>query len=359
MTQFIASIGIAEIVAGIMMLALNAYVVMGGADFGGGVWDLLASGPRREEQRALVASAIGPIWEANHVWLIVVVVTLFTAFPDAFASLGIVLHVPLALMLVGIVLRGSAFVFRSYGARDDATQRRWGRVFAVASTITPVLLGVVVGAIASGAVGLAAVRLPSSGAAARAQLPPESFATLFVHPWLAVFPFAVGALALALFAFLAAVYLTVAARGDTLREDFRSRALGAALVVFLTASGALALARQQAPDIGARLMAETGAAPLQGATAVAAIIAIWALWTRRWQVARIAAVAQVSLILWGWGLAQYPYLIPPTFPIRAVAAPRITLQLLLWGLLGGAAVLIPSLVYLFRTFSAAREQGPA
>lgn len=113
-----------EIIAAIMVLALNAYVVSGGADFGGGVWDLFASGPRRDAQRALIARSIGPIWEANHVWLILALVILFTAFAPSFATLGIVLHVPFALVLVGIVLRGSSFVFRSYGARDDAAQRR-------------------------------------------------------------------------------------------------------------------------------------------------------------------------------------------------------------------------------------------
>src|ERR1700737_4839204 len=145
MTSAFASLGLPEIIAGILVLALNAYVLTGGADFGGGVWDLFASGPRRDAQRTLIAKAIGPIWEANHVWLILVVVILFTAFPAAFATLGIILHIPLSLMLIGIVLRGSSFVFRSYGARDDATERRWGRVFAIASLVTPLLLGVIVG----------------------------------------------------------------------------------------------------------------------------------------------------------------------------------------------------------------------
>src|ERR687884_759435 len=102
------------LLAGILVLSLNAYVLLGGADFGGGVWDLLARGPRRDAQRALVADAIGPVWEANHVWLILVVVLLFTCFPVAFGALSVALHVPLVLMLVGIVLRGSAFTFRTY-----------------------------------------------------------------------------------------------------------------------------------------------------------------------------------------------------------------------------------------------------
>src|SRR5206468_7963227 len=112
MTAMLESVGLPEIIAGLMVLALNAYVLMGGADFGGGLWDLLASGPRREAQRTLIADSIAPIWEANHVWLIVVVVVLFTGFPIAFGTLGVVLHIPISLTLIGIVLRGSAFVFR-------------------------------------------------------------------------------------------------------------------------------------------------------------------------------------------------------------------------------------------------------
>src|SRR5215210_4120457 len=142
---------LAVLLAGVAVLALNAYAVMGGADFGGGVWDLFASGPRRAEQRRLVADAIGPIWEANHVWLILVVVLLFTCFPPAFAELLTTLHVPLTLMLIGVVLRGSAFTFRTYDSQRDAVQQRWGTAFAIASVITPVLLGMCVGAIASGA----------------------------------------------------------------------------------------------------------------------------------------------------------------------------------------------------------------
>ncbi len=104
-------------IGGVMMAALVLYALLGGADFGGGVWDLLASGPRKREQRALIERVIGPIWEANHVWLILVVVLLFTAFPPAFAAISIALHVPLTLFLVGVVFRGSAFSFRSYDSR--------------------------------------------------------------------------------------------------------------------------------------------------------------------------------------------------------------------------------------------------
>jgi cytochrome d ubiquinol oxidase subunit II len=344
MTGFLATIGLPQIVAGVMMLGLNAYVLTGGADFGGGVWDLLARGPSRDRQRALIASTIGPIWEANHVWLILVVVLLFTGFPHAFASLAIVLHIPLALMLVGIVLRGSSFVFRSYGSRADSAQRRWSRVFAIASVITPILLGVMIGAITMGAVGRAAARLEAA--------PPPTFASIFVAPWLAPFPFALGALALAIFAFLAAVYLALAATDVDVREAFRRRALGAGGAVFVAAFVALAISYFHAPELGNGLMMRSWSLPFQGLTAAAALTALWALWSRRFALARLAAGAQVSLILWGWALAQYPMIIPPGLTIRDAAAPRITLELLLWGCAGGFAILLPSLAYLFRTFAA-------
>ncbi|MEP6619667.1 MAG: cytochrome d ubiquinol oxidase subunit II [bacterium] len=353
MSGFFASIGLPEIVAGVMVLALNAYVLTGGADFGGGVWDLLARGPRRDDQRELIAGAIGPIWEANHVWLILVLVILFSSFPDAFATLVIVLHIPLSLMLVGIVLRGSSFVFRSYGSRAEGPQRRWSRVFAVTSIITPVLLGVIVGAIASGTVGEAATMLPSFGSAPTRMTAP--YYLIFVAPWLAPFPLALGALALAMFAFLAAVYLGMAARDDAMRDLFRKRALATAAVVFITAFVSLVLAFDGAPTVGRGLMLLEGSLLLQATTGAAAIIAIWALVTRRWRVARIAAAAQVSLILWGWVLVQYPLIVPPTHTLRSAAAPDITLELVLWGCAGGSVLLLPSLAYLYRTFGRQAE----
>jgi cytochrome d ubiquinol oxidase subunit II len=339
-----ADLGPAELVAGIVLVALTAYVLLGGADFGGGVWDLLASGPRKRDQRALIAEAIGPIWEANHVWLILVIVVLFTCFPVAFARLAIGLHIPLSLMLIGIVLRGSAFTFRSHYGHDGehgdpaGTSQRWGRVFAIASAGTPVMLGLCVGALAAGT-----VRPPGRG----------GFYESYVGSWLTPFGVGVGLLTLALFAFLAAVYLTVEARGWALQEDFRRRALGAAAAVFVAAFGTLGLALLGAPLMGRGLTTAPWAPALHLATGVAALTAIWALWTRRFRLARVAAAAQVSLILWGWALAQYPYLIPPDLTIRAAAAPRITLVLSLWTLGLGTLVLFPSLIYLFRVFKPA------
>jgi cytochrome bd ubiquinol oxidase subunit II len=273
------AIGLPEVVAGLMMLALNAYALTGGADFGGGVWDMLARGPRREQQRAHIAASLAPIWEANHVWLIVVVVMLFTGFPSAFATLGTVLHIPLTIMLVGIVLRGAAFVFRSYGSASIVQRHRWGATFAVASTVTPVVLGMIVGALASGAVGRAR---PGAG----------SFVDTYVLSWAGLFPFVVGLFALALFAFLAAVYLAYGARDAALQDDFRGKALGAAILVFGLAATALAVGVLEAPAVAGAVAGSRMSIPLQLLTGVAALMAIIALRKRprSWRSSRSGSV---------------------------------------------------------------------
>jgi len=331
---------LAEVAAWIVIVALNAYVLFGGADFGGGVWDLLASGPRRQQQRDLVAHAIGPIWEANHVWLIVVVVMLFVCFPPAFAAFGTVLHIPLSLMLIGIVLRGSAFVFRSYSYGPRSEQRRWGLTFAVSSLITPAVLGMCVGAVVSGHVG-AAMKAVDSGTA--------GFAATYVLPWISPFTIAVGAMAVALLSFLAATYLTIEAAADrALQDDFRNRALGAAVAAMALAIIALVLGAET--GVMARLIRPGWATLVLAGSAVAAVTSAVSLLQRRFQLARVAAGAWVTLVLWGWVLAQFPLIIPPDLTINAAAAPNRTLAETMAVLAGGAVVLIPSLWYLLRVF---------
>ena len=330
-----------HIVAGVMVLSLNMYVLLGGADFGGGVWDFFARGNKQDEQRALIAEAIGPIWEANHVWLILVVVLLFSCFPKAFAHLATELHVPLTIMLVGVVLRGSAFTFRTYDSKQDAVQRRWGRVFSVASLLTPIVLGVCLGAVSSGALPLRSTR----DAAAL------SFAARFIDPWFASrFPWAVGLLTLLLFAFLAASYLTVEAPEGVLRNVFRRRALQSQGALLFTALATLVVARAENPLLFDGLTNGRTALVMHAITACAAATSIWALSTRRFQIARLAAAAQASFILWGWAWTQFPWLIPPDRTITELAAPRVTLQLILGALGIGTVILLPSFVYLFRVF---------
>jgi len=200
-----------------------------------------------------------------------------------------------------------------------------------------VLLGVTVGAVASGSV---------SGARA----PDTVFFAVYVAPWLTPFALSVGVFALVAFAFLAAVYLTLEAAEPELREDFRRRALGAGVALFGAALLVLVLSGSAAPRVRAGLIFAPWAVPLHLLTGAAAVAALAALWRRRYRVARVAAAAQVSLILWGWGISQYPYLLPPDLTVVAAAAPDVTLRLVLGGLALGAAVLFPSLYYLFRIF---------
>lgn len=330
-----------HIVAGVMVLSLNAYVLLGGADFGGGVWDFFARGSKRDEQRALIAEAIGPIWEANHVWLILVVVLLFSCFPKAFAHLATELHVPITVMLVGVVLRGSAFTFRTYDSKQDAVQRRWGRVFSIASLLTPIVLGVCLGTVASGAVPMRTAREAAA----------LSFTDRFVNPWFASpFPWAVGLLTLLLFAFLAATYLTLEAPEGQLREIFRRRAQQSQIALLFTALATLAVARAEDPLLFEGLTRGSAALVMHGVTALAAATSYWALSARHFQIARLAAAAQASFILWGWAWTQFPWLIPPDHTITSLAAPRITLQLILGALGAGTVILLPSFVYLFRVF---------
>jgi cytochrome d ubiquinol oxidase subunit II len=324
----------ADLLGASILVALVLYALLGGADFGGGIWDLLASGPRRDAQRALVERAIGPIWEANHVWLILVIVVLFTGFPRAFAAISIALFVPLVLLLVGIVFRGAAFTFRTYDDRVDEAHARWGLVFSVSSVLAPLVLGVAVGALASGHLqGTTGGRAPLA--------------------WLAPFPLSVGAFAAALFAYLAATYLAVEAEG-ALRDDFRRRAVAAGVAVFLCALLSGALSAREAPLVFGGLTRRAWSLPFHVATGGAAVAAFALLLRGRVRAARAAAAAQVALIVAGWGASQYPYLIVPELTLASASAPRQVQVALLWALAAGALALFPSLYVLFRVFKGER-----
>jgi cytochrome d ubiquinol oxidase subunit II len=280
----------------------------------------VARGPRKGAQRDAIAHAMTPVWEANHVWLIFLVVILFAGFPRAYAEIGRGLFVPLHLALVGITLRGAAFVFRAYGG-----PARWGVVFGGSSTITPVLLGAAMGALSEP--GL-----------------------VVVSP----LPIAMGALALALSAYLAAIYVANETSGE-LREDFRRRALAAGTATVFLSALLLALAAAGAPHL-ARGLASARAAPILAGGAVSAITSGLALLTRRFRLARASAVAQVALLLAGWGLAQYPYLVYPSVTLENAGVQPTTLRFILWTLpiCGGALAL--AMVWLFRVFKFTRAR---
>jgi cytochrome d ubiquinol oxidase subunit II len=318
--------------AALVIAGLCAYGVLAGADFGGGILDALARGPRRDAQRDAIARAMGPVWEANHVWLIFVIVLLFSGFPRAFYALGEALFVPFHLALVGITLRGGAFVFRAYGPSEASSLRRWGRVFGIASVCTPVLLGMCLGAVSSGRI--------------RARYDGEL--TAGADAWHSPLALVTGLFALALCAYLAAVFLTVETDGD-LRDDFRRHALEVGTVVVALSAALIPWVFLAAPHLGAGLLSAR-ALPVLLLGALAALASGYGLYRRRFALARAAAVAQVACLLAGWGLAQYPFLIYPDVSLVGSAAPAATLAAILWTIPPGLALLLPALWWLFRVF---------
>jgi len=250
------------------------------------------------------------------------------------------LNIPISVMVIGIVLRGSAFIFRKYDSQSDAVQRRWGTVFGIASFGTPFLQGLVLGALATGRIRLIDGQLVSG----------------FFDGWLTWFSLSCGVFALGLFAFLAATYLTVDTKNEPdLQEDFRLRALWSGITLAPIAGVVFVVSKAGAPEMyhGLTLW---WAPMLVAWTSLLAISALWALWRRRFGLARIAAIGQVTLILVGWSLAQYPHLIVPDVTVSNAHAPEITLRLLVLALGAGAIVLLPSLAFLFHLFKGNTSQ---
>ncbi len=326
------------IMAGLVVTGLTVYVVLAGADFGGGVWDFFARGPRKAEQRQAIAAAMGPVWEANHVWLIFVLVLLFTAFPTAFSAMMTALTLPLTFAAVGIVLRGANFVFRAHAASVVGAEKFFGVIFGAASIITPFTFGLCVGAIGSGNIRVVNGRIASS----------------YFTTWLAPFPVLVGFLAVALCAFLAAVYLTLETEGP-LQEDFRKRAVLSGIATAFIATIALPFTIDGAPLLWQHL-AWGKATPLVVATVLLGLVAMVMSYGRRYKIARLATIAEVACIVWGWALAQAPYMIVPDVTVTGAASPDSALipQLIALGL--GSLILIPSLIFLLKVF---KGQNPA
>jgi cytochrome d ubiquinol oxidase subunit II len=324
--------------AGLILVALITYAVLGGADFGGGIWDLIAGrGSLADRERNAVSAAMGPVWESNHVWLIYVIVLAWTAFPLLYAGVSTALFVPISLALVGIVLRGAAFSFRSnYGAQVGAGVR-WGHVFSWASIATPFLLGTVVG-------GLAAGGIHASG-------PPVQVQANVWTTWLNPFALSCGALAVALCALLSATYLTVELQNSgesDLVNIFRRRALWSGVATVVFAVLAAIFAYFQAPILWTGL---TGRAlPLVALSVLIGIATAVVVWRGYYMTARVLVIVETACIFATWGVAQWPYLIVPDVTIDNAASPASVLGPMLIISLLGLAVLIPSLWYLFYVF---------
>jgi len=316
----------------LVMAGLTAYAILAGADFGAGLWDLTAGGPERGGRvRGMVQRSMSPVWEANHVWLIFVLVVLWTAFPVVFGSVFSTLYVPLFLAVGGIIVRGTAFALRGQAATINEA-RALGAMFASTSLLVPFFLGAALGGIASG-------RVPVGNATGD----PWS-------SWLNPTSLMVGFLAVVTGAHLAAVYLA----GDSVRAElpdmeraFRARALTSGVVAGVAAIGALPILASDAPDLFSGLdhglgLASVVASGLCGAATLALVAA------SRFALARATSAAAVVAVMIGWAAAQKPDLLPGALTLEQAAAGDTVLAGLLGGLAVGALILVPSLVYLYR-----------
>lgn len=316
----------------LVVIGITAYVVLAGADFGAGFWDLTAGGPQRGGRiRGMIQHSMGPVWEANHVWLIFILVVLWTAFPLAFGSLMSTLSIPLFCAVIGIILRGSAFALRGEAATIKEA-RLLGGIFALSSVITPFFLAAAVGGIASG-------RVPVGNAAGN-----------LVTSWLNPTSIMLGALAVATSAYLAAVFLaadSVRANVTDLVAAFRRRALLMAVIAGALAVGGVVTVKQDAPFLYHGLTSGDGISMLI-VSIIAGVTTAGLVWIRRFAVARFTAAIAVAAIIVGWALAQSPYLLPKTLTLHQAAAPSGTLMALLIGLGVGAIVLVPALWLLYR-----------
>jgi cytochrome bd ubiquinol oxidase subunit II len=319
-----------DLTAIVLWLGLTAYAVFGGADFGAGFWDLAAGDTQRgASPRALIADAIGPVWEANHTWLIFDLVILWTAFPPAFAAIMSTLFVPLTLAALGIVLRGAAFAFRPV-ADGAAARRAANAVFAISSVVTPFFLGAAGGAIASG-------RVPAGNAAG------DPWTS-----WLNPTSVLVGLLAIATCAYLAAVFLVADARRQG-RADLVAYFLRRATVAAVGA-GALAVAGIGVLRVDAPILADELARrgwPLVVASGLFGTAALVLLSREAPRGTRVLAVAAVVSVVWGWGVAQYPDILPGSLSLAAAAAPTGSLGALLVIFVVAALVIAPSLALLY------------
>lgn len=316
-------------VAAALFIGVVAYALFGGADFGSGFFDLTAGGDQSgSELRTLIDHSIGPVWEANHVWLIYVLVMWWTGFPGAFAAAMTTLIVPLFLALLGIVLRGASFAFRKYSATLGQA-RLFGVVFAGSSLITPFFLGAVAGGVASG-------RVPAEGGG-------DVWGS-----WLNPTSLFGGAIAVGTCCFLAGVFLTAdAERGGhpVLAEQVRRRTLVLGLLTGLLVFAALVPLERDAPTLANGL--EGRAAPLIIVSGLAGIGTLVLLFRRRFALARLTAVAAVAAVISGWGVAQYPWLLVDELTIEEAAGAPATLSGLLIVVVLAGVVVLPALVYLF------------
>src|SRR5689334_3550381 len=323
---------LADVPAILILVGIAAYIVFAGADFGAGLWYLLAGPGRRGRPiRDFTYHAMAAVWEANHVWLIFILVVTWTAYPTAFGSIMSTLAVPMFIAAVGIIMRGTAYALRSGAPPDRETEGVTGFIFGASSVLTPFALGAAIGGIASG-------RVPVGNAKGD-----------LITSWLNPISITIGVLAVATSGYLAAVYLAGdAARADEreLTREFHVRALAMGAISGVLAVVGLIVLRSDARRLFDHLTSGAGLVAVI-VSAVAGVATLALVQARRYEPARVSAAAAVGAIIAGWGLAQRPLLLPPRLTVHAAAAGHSTLVALLISIAAGLVILIPSLVLLY------------
>jgi cytochrome bd ubiquinol oxidase subunit II len=320
----------AEIPILLILAGLALYTVLGGADFGAGLWELTARGELNQTLRDHTHRAMAPVWEANHVWLIFALTMCWTCYPEAFTSIASTLSIPLFAAAIGIIMRGAAYALRA-GVISVREEGSISLLFALSSLLTPFALGAVVGGVASG-------RVPVGNAAGDE-----------ITSWLNATSLLIGTLAVVTSAYLAAVYLAGDARrmgSDDVADAFRRRALAAGLLAGAIAAVGPFVLNSDAPELYDGLTSGPGLVALL-ASAVAGMTALALVYGRRYEPARVAAAAAVVAIVVGWGIAQQPEILPG-LTIEQAAAGDATITAVLIGFVAGMLFLLPSLAYLFR-----------
>ncbi len=322
-----------QLAAVVAVAAIVMYTAFGGADFGGGFWSLFAFGPRKQQQRDTLEHAIGPVWETNHVWLILLVVTLFVVFPTGYAAIFTALYAPLFIALLGIVARGAAFAFRHYGTRGSRMSDGALRVFSATSVITPFMFGTIIGAVSGGHVevhGATVISGPWAG-------------------WLQPFALICGVIGVLLCAFLAAAYMLPRTDG-ALQDDFRRRAIWSSVALGVVTTIAIPVAHWNADEFASDLT-RPGVLAAMVVTAVLGLGTLAALWRGSPRLAPVLAGITAGGVVVAWALAQNPHLVTPGLTLQDAAAARITVKSFLIALPIGALILVPSLLLLYSTFS--------
>jgi cytochrome d ubiquinol oxidase subunit II len=320
----------ADLVAGVLWFGVTLYVVFGGADFGAGFWALVAGqSDRGRRARGLIDSSLEPVWEANHVWLIFCLVVLWTAFSVAFGSIMSTLFVPLCLAAIGIVFRGAGFAFHHIASKQRG--RQWAEwLFGLSSLLTPFFMGTVVGAIAGG-------RVPIGNAEGDP-----------LTSWLNPLSIVIGLLFVATNAYLSAAFLITDAQhqnDDQLEKYFALRAIAAGGVAGVLAIVSLVVLHNEAHYIYDRLTHEGLPLVLVSIACGSAFLVLLLRGARKWL--RPLAIAAVVAVIWGWGVGQYPYLLPEKLSIADAAGPNGTLYSVLVVFVIAGVTVIPSLGLLF------------